>query len=207
MIAAKIANLEQGAQKTLPKNRQRLNLKRRRSSSSRGSVQNAKKVLDAGTPELVEAVRDGVISVGAATDVATLPRDEQRDVVKQVENVGEKPGSDHQAEEEEGGARSSARVPGTTSRDSRLSREGQAHCRGAESGGTEEHGDGVSGDRGLKLTFQLERYLDRLDERYNAGQHLSTLGILDNLNEPEPGRAGQSGKPTSTYGNRRLLRV
>lgn len=91
MIAAKLADLRQGARTDLAENSamsqpeaaQALNV-------SRGSVQNAKKVLDDGTRELVEAVRDGHIKVGKAKAVATLEPEAQREIVRNVKR-GVKP--------------------------------------------------------------------------------------------------------------------
>ena len=57
---------------------------------SRASVQRATEVVDKGTPELVDAVRDGVISVGAASAVADLEPEAQKDVVRKVKG-GVKP--------------------------------------------------------------------------------------------------------------------
>jgi len=49
------------------------------------TVATAKTVKDEGAPELVAAVEAGQVSVSAAADVATLPREEQREVVAKGE--------------------------------------------------------------------------------------------------------------------------
>ena len=48
---------------------------------SADSVGFGRKVLNEGTPELAEAAKQGRVSVSAAAQVATLPRDEQREIV------------------------------------------------------------------------------------------------------------------------------
>jgi ParB-like chromosome segregation protein Spo0J len=85
MIAAKIASLPQGARTDLAENSAMSQPEAAEALKvSRGSVQNAKQVLDRGTPELVDAVRDGAISVGAAVEATALEPEAQRDVVRQV---------------------------------------------------------------------------------------------------------------------------
>lgn len=54
-------------------------------SVSRRSVQHAAVVLKDGDPELVAAVDAGSVAVSTAAEVATLPKDEQRDVVARGE--------------------------------------------------------------------------------------------------------------------------
>ena len=49
------------------------------------TVATAAKVVEAGAPELVAAVESGLVSVSAAADVATLPKEEQREVVARGE--------------------------------------------------------------------------------------------------------------------------
>lgn len=51
----------------------------------RRSVQRAQQVQDHGTPELVDAVERGEVSVSAAADVATLPEEEQGEIVARGE--------------------------------------------------------------------------------------------------------------------------
>src|SRR5690606_28417229 len=46
-------------------------------------VQNAKRVVEQGVPELADAVRRGEVAVDAAAEVAKLPQEEQREVVQQ----------------------------------------------------------------------------------------------------------------------------
>jgi ParB-like chromosome segregation protein Spo0J len=92
IIAAKIATLESGARTDLASNEARLSQPEAAEALnvSRASVQRAKAVLDKGTPELVTAVRDGDLSVGAATAAMELPPAEQREVVRKVKQ-GVKP--------------------------------------------------------------------------------------------------------------------
>jgi len=54
-------------------------------SVSEDSVGRAKKVLRSGTPELVAAVEQGAVAVSTAADLATLPREQQREVVARGE--------------------------------------------------------------------------------------------------------------------------
>ena len=91
MIAARIATMEQGARTDLAPNG---GMSQEEAAAtmkvSRRNVQRAKSVQEKGTPELAKAVTDGDISLGAATEVAALPGEEQRAVVKQVKK-GAKP--------------------------------------------------------------------------------------------------------------------
>lgn len=85
MVAAKIANLPHGGDRvseqaaSLPVATQAhaaelLNVSER-------SVRSARRVVEEGAPELIEAVQRGQVSVSAAADVAELPPDEQREIV------------------------------------------------------------------------------------------------------------------------------
>lgn len=49
------------------------------------TYQQAKSVVESGTPELVAALESGKVSVSAAADVATLPRDQQTEIVARGE--------------------------------------------------------------------------------------------------------------------------
>lgn len=49
------------------------------------SVRRAREVIDDGAPELVAAVETGLVSVSAAADVATLSKDQQREIVAKGE--------------------------------------------------------------------------------------------------------------------------
>ena len=103
MVAAKIANLPIGANQygslnldshigvTLQDAADLLNV-------SRAGVASAKKVLNEGVPELVDAVESGEVSVSAAAEVAKLPPDEQiavmlvgpKAVVKEAKKIKQK---------------------------------------------------------------------------------------------------------------------
>jgi len=91
MAAAQLADLRQGARTDLasndaisqPEAAARLNV-------SRKSVQRAAQVHERGTKELVQAVRDGDLTVGAASEAVALPPEAQREVVRQVKK-GVKP--------------------------------------------------------------------------------------------------------------------
>ena len=82
LVAAKIANMPQGARTDLasieatsqPRAAELLNV-------GRASVQRAREVIDRGAPELVAAVERGAVSVSAAADVAELPKTEQTQIV------------------------------------------------------------------------------------------------------------------------------
>lgn len=83
MVAAKLATLRSGD------NQYREGLPIGRSSEllnvSARSVARARDVREGGAPELVRAVEAGAVSVSAAADVATMPPDEQREVVARGE--------------------------------------------------------------------------------------------------------------------------
>ncbi len=49
---------------------------------SERSVSSARKVLDAGAPELVAAVRDGAVAVSAAAEIADMPVETQADLIR-----------------------------------------------------------------------------------------------------------------------------
>jgi DNA modification methylase len=49
---------------------------------NRKTAERAEKVIDSGVPELVEAMDKGEVSVSAAAEVATLPRKQQKEVVR-----------------------------------------------------------------------------------------------------------------------------
>lgn len=87
LVAAKLANLKDGQTKTgasidAPVSQidaaELLNV-------SRPSVQRAAAIIEKGETTLVEAVQDGKVSVFAAADVATLPKEEQREIVAKGE--------------------------------------------------------------------------------------------------------------------------
>ena len=86
MVAAKIATLGHGGDRSKASIEalsqgsagQLLNV-------SEASVERAKAVQRRGSPELVSAVERGRVSVSAAADVATLPKEEQRTIVARGE--------------------------------------------------------------------------------------------------------------------------
>jgi hypothetical protein len=85
MVAAKLANLERGdnqhAQICATSQDDAADLL----NVSRRSVQTAKQVQERGAPELVAAVEQGKVSVSAAAEVATKPKDEQGEIVARGE--------------------------------------------------------------------------------------------------------------------------
>lgn len=87
MVAAKIANLEDGQKKCAspigePVTQQEaadlLNVSKR-------GVERAKQVQTEGTPELVAAVETGKVAVSTAAEIATLPKEEQEKVVAEAD--------------------------------------------------------------------------------------------------------------------------
>lgn len=88
MVAGRIATLQHGGDR---KSDQDANLHVDRSDAakllnvSERTVAHAAKVLDHGTAELQSAVERGEVSVSAASDVATLPKEEQVEVVARGE--------------------------------------------------------------------------------------------------------------------------
>jgi len=86
MVAAKIANLDVGKpnRANLHDNVTKAEAAEMLSVSER-SVASARKVRDSGSPELTAAVERGEVSVSAASDVATLPRDQQAEIVARGE--------------------------------------------------------------------------------------------------------------------------
>jgi N6-adenosine-specific RNA methylase IME4 len=86
MVAAKLATLGQGARTDLAP----IGAKSQEEAAdllnvSRRSTQRAREVQEQGTPELVHAVERGEVSVSAAADVATLPVEEQCEIVARGE--------------------------------------------------------------------------------------------------------------------------
>lgn len=87
MVAAKLAKMEQGRPKkaaNLPvfpsqaETAEMLNVSER-------TIRTAKQVQEHGAPELIEAVEHGDVSVSAAADIATLPKQEQVEIVARGE--------------------------------------------------------------------------------------------------------------------------
>jgi ParB-like chromosome segregation protein Spo0J len=84
MVAAKLATLRDGQRADLVEG---LPIGRASALLNVGerSVARAREVIDHGAPELAQAVERGSISVSAAADVATLPAQEQREIVARGE--------------------------------------------------------------------------------------------------------------------------
>jgi hypothetical protein len=83
MVAAKLATLKLGDNQhseglPIGRSSELLNVGER-------TVARAREVQELGTPELVHAVEQGAVSVSAAADVATLPAQEQREIVARGE--------------------------------------------------------------------------------------------------------------------------
>ena len=87
-ILEAIGNFGQGARTDTCQNLGKFNRDEAAARAGLGNketARQAKKVVDDGSPELIEAVDDGRVSVSAAADVATLPKDEQSEVVAKGE--------------------------------------------------------------------------------------------------------------------------
>src|SRR5262249_13050731 len=84
MVAAKLATLRDGQRADLVEG---LPIGRASGLLNVGerSVARAREVIDHGAPELIHAVERGAVSVSAAADVATLPAQEQREIVARGE--------------------------------------------------------------------------------------------------------------------------
>jgi N6-adenosine-specific RNA methylase IME4 len=84
MVAAKLATLRDGQRADLVEG---LPIGRASALLNVGerSVSRAREVIDCGAPELRQAVERGGVSVSAAADVATLPEQEQREIVARGE--------------------------------------------------------------------------------------------------------------------------
>lgn len=89
MVAAKLATMQQGSRTDI---KHRANLHEVSAakagemlSVSERTVKTAKSVQEKGAPELVSAVETGKISVSAAADIATKPKEEQREIVARGE--------------------------------------------------------------------------------------------------------------------------
>lgn len=86
MVAARIANMQQGARTDLteisamsqPEAAKVLNV-------STDSVQFAKKILDKGSKSLIQKVDSGQIAVSTAADISSLPKEEQTEIVARGE--------------------------------------------------------------------------------------------------------------------------
>jgi len=82
MVAAKLANFEHGGDRTKSPIG---DLKQQQAADmlnvGKRTVERAREVIDDGAPELIAAVEKGEASVSAAADLATLPKEEQTEIV------------------------------------------------------------------------------------------------------------------------------
>ncbi|MBO6755449.1 MAG: hypothetical protein JJ902_03930 [Roseibium sp.] len=89
MVAAKLANMQQGARTDLEPSANLQEVSSAQAADmlnvSERTVNAAKSVQRQGSPELVEKVERGKVSVSAAADVATLPKPEQENIVARGE--------------------------------------------------------------------------------------------------------------------------
>jgi phage N-6-adenine-methyltransferase len=85
LVAARIANLDHGQKKADTENSVSQSEAAGLLNVSVDSVQFAKKVVDCGVPELVAAVEHCEVKVSTAAAVATLPTDEQHEIVARGE--------------------------------------------------------------------------------------------------------------------------
>lgn len=91
IVAAKLANLNQGGKGGVTDSNASIEALVSQDAAaemlnvSRSGVQRARAVIDEGAPELVEAVEHGRVSVSAAADVATLPKQQQSEIVARGE--------------------------------------------------------------------------------------------------------------------------
>lgn len=92
MVAARIANLKDGQRQDLlqgsPIGEAAVTQQQAADLLNVGkrSVERAREVIEEGTPELIQAVERGSVSVSAAADVATLPMDQQAEIVARGED-------------------------------------------------------------------------------------------------------------------------
>ena len=86
MVAAKLANMPQGARTDLaPIGARSQSDAGKLLNVSRRTVQRASEVTDAAVPELASKVEQGSVSVSAAADIASLSPDQQREIVARGE--------------------------------------------------------------------------------------------------------------------------
>ena len=91
MVAAKLADMESGERTDLgpPANLQEVTSRAEAAEMlnvSERSVNAAKKVQMGGVLSLIEAVEAGEVAVSTAADIATLPREEQAEIVARGES-------------------------------------------------------------------------------------------------------------------------
>ena len=86
MVAAKLATLKQGARTDLsPIGEMSQSDAAGLLNVGKRSVERAREVLDGGSPRLIHVVEGGYVSVSAAADVATLPKEQQTEIVARGE--------------------------------------------------------------------------------------------------------------------------
>lgn len=98
MVAARLANMKQGERTDRPPDEPSANLPKVVSQEKASeilnvgdrSIRSAKKVIEKATPELVKAVDEGKVAVSLAEKAAQLPKEEQEQLVEEVDQ-GAKP--------------------------------------------------------------------------------------------------------------------
>jgi N6-adenosine-specific RNA methylase IME4 len=85
IVAAELARLGWGGDRSKPsKEGMSTEDRARRLNVGRATVERAQTVLDKGEPELKEAVKKGEASVAAAAEIASLPRERQREILSDI---------------------------------------------------------------------------------------------------------------------------
>jgi len=86
MVAAKIANMRQGARTDLQPSANLPEVSQSQAAFmlnvSERTIRSAREVIDEGIPELAEKVERGEVAVSAAAEVARIPKPEQQEIVK-----------------------------------------------------------------------------------------------------------------------------
>lgn len=130
------------------------------------SVSDAKKVLDKGSSELIEAVKDGEVAVSAAAVVADLPKKEQTKAVKEGK-VKEKAAKVRKAKAPKPDKPDYGKCPNCAGTKWTANDEGVccAKCRhphGEPSGGADEDRIGIQRSKTIKTAEALMRAFDDL---------------------------------------------